>query len=114
MFGYRADNVFLPSLIALNGLNHRAHKLRDDWDLMTFGTDISAGRRRVVNAMIIDRTARRADIMIGSHATGDAALMTGHLTSKIWSVDGKTVPTPWGRSVTSSSSAPSLSRPYCS
>ena len=33
---------------------------------MTFNPDISTGRRRVVDAMIVDRTARRADVIIGS------------------------------------------------
>ena len=37
-------------------LNSRAHKLSYDWDLMTFNPDISTGHRRVVDAMIVDRT----------------------------------------------------------
>ena len=32
--------------------------------------------------MIVDRTARRADVMIGSYATGDAAYTIGYHTSK--------------------------------
>ena len=47
-------------------LNSRAHELGYDSDVMTFNPDISTGRRRVVDAMIVARTARRADVMIGS------------------------------------------------
>ena len=39
--------------------------------------------------MVIDRTARRADVMIGSYATGDAALTIGYMTSKNCSVGVK-------------------------
>ena len=63
-------------------LNSRAHKLSYDWDLMTFNPDISTGHRRVVDAMIVDRTARRADVMIGSYAPGDADSTIGCHTSK--------------------------------
>ena len=77
LIGYRAHNAILLSLIVLNRLNQRARKLSNSWDLITFNPDISTGRRRVVDAMIVDCTARRADVMIGSYTPGSAASTIG-------------------------------------
>ena len=46
--------------------------------MLTFNPDASAGSHHVLDAMIVDRTARRADVMIGSHAPGTAPASIGN------------------------------------